>query len=52
LLDRTYSGKGFAGLLGSATEGRFDDRSDVVFVHTGGWPALFARGGAPLASTP
>ncbi len=45
LLDRTYSGKGCAGLLGLATEGRFG--SDVVFVHTGGWPALFAPAGVP-----
>ncbi len=45
LLDRTYSGKGCSGLLGLATEGRFG--SDVVFVHTGGWPALFAPGGVP-----
>ena len=45
LLDRTYSGKGCAGLLGLAAEGRFGD--DVVFVHTGGWPALFAPGGVP-----
>ena len=51
-MDRTYSGKGFAGLLGSAAEGRFAEGYDVVFVHTGGWPALFARGGAPLASMP
>lgn len=47
LLDRTYSGKGCAGLLGLAAEGRFG--SDVVFVHTGGMPALFAPGGAPVA---
>jgi 1-aminocyclopropane-1-carboxylate deaminase/D-cysteine desulfhydrase-like pyridoxal-dependent ACC family enzyme len=45
LLDRTYSGKGLSGLLGSAGDGRFG--SDVVFVHTGGWPALFAPGGTP-----
>ena len=45
LMDRTYSGKGLAGLLGLASEGRFG--SDVVFVHTGGWPALFAPGGLP-----
>jgi len=47
LLDRTYSGKGCSGLLGLATEGRFDESADVVFVHTGGWPALFAPGGTP-----
>ena len=45
LMDRTYSGKGCAGLLGLASEGRFGP--DVVFVHTGGWPALFAPGGLP-----
>lgn len=45
LMDRTYSGKGCAGLLGLASDGRFG--SDVVFVHTGGWPALFAPGGVP-----
>jgi 1-aminocyclopropane-1-carboxylate deaminase/D-cysteine desulfhydrase-like pyridoxal-dependent ACC family enzyme len=55
LMDRTYSGKGCAGLLGLAAEGRFTHpdaagahpSGDVVFVHTGGWPALFAPGGAP-----
>lgn len=46
LCDRTYSGKGLAGALGLASEGRFGD-GDVVFVHTGGWPALFADGGVP-----
>jgi 1-aminocyclopropane-1-carboxylate deaminase/D-cysteine desulfhydrase-like pyridoxal-dependent ACC family enzyme len=45
LLDRTYSGKGLSGLLGLAGEQRFG--SDVVFIHTGGWPALFAPGGVP-----
>jgi 1-aminocyclopropane-1-carboxylate deaminase/D-cysteine desulfhydrase-like pyridoxal-dependent ACC family enzyme len=45
LMDRTYSGKGLSGLLGLADEGRFG--SDVVFIHTGGWPALFAPGGVP-----
>jgi 1-aminocyclopropane-1-carboxylate deaminase/D-cysteine desulfhydrase-like pyridoxal-dependent ACC family enzyme len=47
ILDRTYSGKGLSGLLGLADEGRFGPGDDVVFVHTGGWPALFAPGGAP-----
>jgi 1-aminocyclopropane-1-carboxylate deaminase/D-cysteine desulfhydrase-like pyridoxal-dependent ACC family enzyme len=47
LLDRTYSGKGLSGLLGMAAEGRFGAGADVVFVHTGGWPALFAPGGWP-----
>ncbi len=47
LLDRTYSGKGMSGLLGLAAEGRWGHGDDVVFVHTGGWPALFAPGGTP-----
>jgi 1-aminocyclopropane-1-carboxylate deaminase/D-cysteine desulfhydrase-like pyridoxal-dependent ACC family enzyme len=42
LTDRTYSGKGLSGLLGMAAEGRWPSGDDVVFVHTGGWPALFA----------
>jgi 1-aminocyclopropane-1-carboxylate deaminase/D-cysteine desulfhydrase-like pyridoxal-dependent ACC family enzyme len=45
LLDRTYSGKGCSGLLGLAAERRFG--SDVVFIHTGGWTALFAPDGVP-----
>ncbi|BAN03960.1 1-aminocyclopropane-1-carboxylate deaminase/D-cysteine desulfhydrase [Ilumatobacter coccineus] len=42
LVDRTYSGKGLSGLLGLAAEGRWSADDDVVFIHTGGWPALFA----------
>ncbi len=54
LLDRTYSGKGMAGLLGLAAEGRFgaagaDGEVHVVFVHTGGWPALFTPHGVPVS---
>ncbi len=47
LLDRTYSGKGFAGLLGNAVAGRWGPGDEVVFIHTGGLPALFTTGGAP-----
>ena len=39
-------GVGFIALLGLAAEGRFG--GDVAFVHTGGWPALFAPGGVPV----
>lgn len=46
VLDRVYSGKGLAGLIGNAERGRWGE-SDVVFVHTGGAPAVFAPGGAP-----
>jgi 1-aminocyclopropane-1-carboxylate deaminase/D-cysteine desulfhydrase-like pyridoxal-dependent ACC family enzyme len=49
VLDRTYAGKAFAGLLGQAREGRFGSDSTVVFWHTGGVPAVFAPGGAALA---
>ena len=47
VLDRTYSGKGMAGMLGNAAEGRWDAAADVVFIHTGGLPAVFAPGGVP-----
>jgi 1-aminocyclopropane-1-carboxylate deaminase/D-cysteine desulfhydrase-like pyridoxal-dependent ACC family enzyme len=46
VLDRVYSGKGLAGLIGNAEAGRWVG-GDVVFVHTGGMPSLFAPGGAP-----
>jgi 1-aminocyclopropane-1-carboxylate deaminase/D-cysteine desulfhydrase-like pyridoxal-dependent ACC family enzyme len=48
VLDRTYTGKAFAGLLGLAEQGRFAPDSTVVFWHTGGFPAVFAPGGAVL----
>jgi len=41
-LDPVYSGKGLAGLLALVAEGRWGLEDDVVFVHTGGAPALFA----------
>ncbi|MCC7276136.1 MAG: D-cysteine desulfhydrase family protein [Alphaproteobacteria bacterium] len=46
LLDPVYSGKGLAGLLALIGEGRWRAGADVVFVHTGGTPALFAYRGA------
>jgi 1-aminocyclopropane-1-carboxylate deaminase/D-cysteine desulfhydrase-like pyridoxal-dependent ACC family enzyme len=42
VLDHTYTGKGFAGLLGNAATGRWRAGDEVVFVHTGGLPAVFA----------
>jgi 1-aminocyclopropane-1-carboxylate deaminase/D-cysteine desulfhydrase-like pyridoxal-dependent ACC family enzyme len=42
LLDPIYSAKGFTGLLDWIREGRVARGSTVVFVHTGGLPALFA----------
>ena len=47
VLDRTYTGKGFSGLLGNATAGRWSAGDDVVFVHTGGLPAVFTATGMP-----
>ncbi len=42
LLDPVYSGKGLAGLTGLIRAGRFPRSAHVLFVHTGGAPALFA----------
>jgi L-cysteate sulfo-lyase len=41
-LDPVYSGKGLAGLIALIREGRWRKGEDVVFVHTGGAPLLFA----------
>lgn len=40
--DPVYTGKGFAGLLATVRAGAFGDDEMVVFIHTGGAPALFA----------
>ena len=42
LLDPVYTGKAMAGLIDHARQGRLGQDSVVVFVHTGGLPALFA----------
>ena len=42
LLDPVYSGKAMAGLIGLIAEGRFKSSDRVVFLHSGGTPALFA----------
>ena len=47
VMDRVYTGKGMAGLLLLAEEGRWGVGDDVVFIHTGGHPAIFAPDGAP-----
>jgi L-cysteate sulfo-lyase len=41
-LDPVYSGKGLAGLIALIRQGRWRKDEDVVFLHTGGAPALFA----------
>jgi 1-aminocyclopropane-1-carboxylate deaminase/D-cysteine desulfhydrase-like pyridoxal-dependent ACC family enzyme len=45
LLDPVYSGKAFAALLAHVRSGRLRRGQNVVFVHTGGLPALFAYSG-------
>lgn len=42
LLDPTYSGKAMAGLIDLARKGFFKAEHKVLFVHTGGVPALYA----------
>ena len=42
LLDPIYSGKAMAGLIDHARRGVVGPGSTVVFIHTGGLPALFA----------
>ncbi|MDQ7859726.1 MAG: D-cysteine desulfhydrase [Armatimonadota bacterium] len=42
LLDPVYTGKAMAGLIGLIRTGRLTPDHTVVFLHTGGTPALFA----------
>ena len=42
VVDPVYSGKGLSGLIGWVREGRLAPSDDVVFIHTGGTPAIFA----------
>ena len=42
LLDPVYTGKAMAGLIAHVRSGRIAPGSRVLFVHTGGQPALFA----------
>jgi len=42
LLDPVYTGKAMAGLIGLVRQGRFKKGEHVLFVHTGGSPALYA----------
>lgn len=45
ILDPIYTGKAAAGLLAHIREGRFSKDDVVVFVHTGGTPAVFTWNG-------
>ena len=43
LLDPVYTGKAMAGLVAAARSGALPPVGPIVFVHTGGTPALFAH---------
>jgi 1-aminocyclopropane-1-carboxylate deaminase/D-cysteine desulfhydrase-like pyridoxal-dependent ACC family enzyme len=43
VLDDVYTAKGMAGLLGNASQGRWGNGDDVIFIHTGGSPEVFVR---------
>lgn len=47
LADPVYTAKALAGLLAAVRQGRFRTRDTVVFIHTGGVPALFADEAPP-----
>ncbi|MFQ5772976.1 MAG: D-cysteine desulfhydrase [Kiloniellaceae bacterium] len=42
VLDPVYTGKAMAGLIGLIRQGRFRATDRIVFLHSGGAPALFA----------
>ncbi|MEX2659145.1 MAG: D-cysteine desulfhydrase family protein [Acidimicrobiales bacterium] len=44
LLDPVYTGKAMAGLIAGVRDGLIDTSEPIVFLHTGGLPALFALG--------
>ena len=44
LLDPVYTAKAMAGLIAHVRSGRIAPDNRVLFVHTGGQPALFAYG--------
>jgi D-cysteine desulfhydrase family pyridoxal phosphate-dependent enzyme len=50
LLDPVYTGKTLAGLIDHIRRGEIGRDETVVFIHTGGAPALFAQADALVAS--
>jgi len=44
LTDPAYSAKTFAAVFGLIRAGRLDNRRNILIIHTGGTPALFAYG--------
>jgi D-cysteine desulfhydrase family pyridoxal phosphate-dependent enzyme len=49
LLDPVYTAKTMAGLVGHIKEGQIGPQDTVIFLHSGGSPALFSDGVALLA---
>jgi D-cysteine desulfhydrase family pyridoxal phosphate-dependent enzyme len=43
ILDAVYSAKGFSGLLDLDKKNKFGSDANVVFIHTGGLPSIFAN---------
>ncbi len=52
LLDPVYTGKAMAGLMDLVRSGYFNSEDDILFVHTGGSPALYAYMSAILGDEP
>jgi D-cysteine desulfhydrase/L-cysteate sulfo-lyase len=52
MLDPIYTAKAMAGLIDHARRGLLDTHSTVVFIHTGGLPAMFAFNREIIASLP
>jgi L-cysteate sulfo-lyase len=50
ILDPVYTGKAMAGLIDLVRTGRLHDAKDMIFLHTGGSPAIFAYSDALTAS--
>lgn len=42
IVDPTYTAKSLAGLIGLTRAGTFDGMGNVLYIHTGGLPAVFA----------
>ncbi len=51
VLDPVYTGKAMSGLIGEIRAGRWGPEETVIFVHTGGSPAVFAYGQRVLAES-
>jgi 1-aminocyclopropane-1-carboxylate deaminase/D-cysteine desulfhydrase-like pyridoxal-dependent ACC family enzyme len=50
LLDPVYTGKCMAGMIAHNEAGRWKGSDDIVFIHSGGTPGLFAYGADSLAT--